>query len=293
MVNGRANELLGYPPGARLLILNADDLGMYAGVNEGIAAAVERGPVRSASLIAPSPGAAEAMRWLARHPEVSLGVHLTMVNDLPGADWKPVSAPEQVATLVDERGRFRPLPELPALLAGADLGEVELEFRAQLEAVLAAGLHPTHLDWHCLHDGGRPEIFRATFRLAREHGLAVRVSGPPWVDVLQAAGLATDEHPLLDSYEVPVAEKPGVYHRMLRELPPGLSQWAMHPGAGDDASRALDPHGAEIRHSDLEFLVSPETVRVLREERIELVEYRQLQRAWRAQAGAEPRVQAP
>lgn len=293
MASDRANELLGYPADARLLILNADDLGMYPGMNAGIAAAVERGPVRSTSLIVPSPWSAEAMRWLARHPEVSLGVHLTLVNDLPGAIWQPVSPPERVPTLVDDRGCFRPLPELEATLAGADLGEVELELRAQLELVLTAGLRPTHLDFHCLYDGGRPEVYGAALRLAREHGLAVRACTSPWVERLQATGLATNEHPLLDSYEVPVAEKPGVYHRMLRELPPGLSQWAMHPGLGDEESRALDPQGWEIRRSDLEFLLAPETARVLREEGIVLVEYRQLQRTWQAQGGADASAVAP
>jgi len=37
------------------------------------------------------------------------------------------------------------------------LDELEVEFRAQIEAVLFAGLKPTHLDWHCLHNGGRAE----------------------------------------------------------------------------------------------------------------------------------------
>ncbi len=34
MQNTRTNDLLGYPPDARLLILNADDLGMYQAINE-------------------------------------------------------------------------------------------------------------------------------------------------------------------------------------------------------------------------------------------------------------------
>lgn len=284
---GRANELLGYPRDARLLILNADDLGMHPGMNAGVAAAVERGPVRSASVIVPSPWSAEAMRWAAGRPELSLGVHLTLVNDLPGAGWRPLSPPEQVPSLVDGRGCFRSLAELEAMLARASIAEVELEFRAQLEAVLAVGLHPTHLDWHCLYDGNRPEVFRATLSLARAHGLAIRTTTEPWIGLLQAAGLATDDHPLLDSYEVPVAEKPEVYHRMLRALPAGLTQWAMHPGVADAGARAMDPDGADIRQSDLDFLVDPETGRILREEGIVLVEYRHLQRAWLARDAAD------
>jgi predicted glycoside hydrolase/deacetylase ChbG (UPF0249 family) len=79
-----ANRLLGYPEDARLLIVNADDLGMSLPVNEGVVAAIEAGFVQSTSLLVPSPGTAEAMEFLARHPEVDLGVHLTLVCDRPG-----------------------------------------------------------------------------------------------------------------------------------------------------------------------------------------------------------------
>lgn len=287
-MRGRANELMGYPRDARLLLLNADDLGMYPGVNRGIAHAVERGPVRSASVIAPSPWAAEAFRWLSGRPgDVSLGVHLTLVRDIERVPWGPLCPRAQVPSLADADGRFRPLPRMDETLAAALLADVEREFRAQLQAVLDAGLKPTHLDWHCTISGGRPDVFELTYGLAREHGLAVRVTEQPWVDRLQALGLPTSDHPLLDSYEVPVDEKPGVYHRMLRELPEGLSQWAMHPGSGDTASRELDPDGWRIRESDAEFLTGEETAPLLRAEGIALVDYRAIQAAWRAASAPE------
>lgn len=284
---GRANELLGHPKDARLLLLNADDLGMYPGVNRGIAHAVEAGPVQSASLIVTSPWAVDAVRWLSTRAGVALGVHLTLVRDLDRVPWGPLRPPAEVASLVDPDGRFRPLSRLDETLAAARPEEIEREFRAQLQAVLDAGLHPTHLDWHCTISGGRPDVFELTYRLAREHGLALRVTEQPWIDRLQALGLPTCDHPLLDSYEIPVDEKPGLYHHLLRELPEGLSQWAMHPGSGDGPSEELDPDGWRIRRSDAEFLGSPETARVLRAEGIVLVDYRTIQAAWRAAAAAE------
>ncbi len=279
---GRANELLGHPAGARLLLLNADDLGMYPGVSEGIAEVIEAGLVRSTSVIVPSPWAVEAKRWAALHPEASLGVHLTLVRDLGGADWSPLAGPTQVPSLVDRDGRFLPLERMDEMLARARIEEVELEFRAQLQAVLGAGLRPTHLDWHCVISGGRPDVFERTLVIAREHGLAVRVTEQPWIDRLQSLGLPTAEHPLLDSYEVPVDAKPEVYLKMLRELPEGLTQWAMHPGRGDEASRTHDPDGWRIRESDTEFLTSPAAARAIRDEGIVLVSFAELRRAWLA-----------
>lgn len=60
---------------SRLLIVNADDLGLSHGVNEGILEAHVNGIVTSASLMVNAPAAGEA-RTLARdHPELSVGLH--------------------------------------------------------------------------------------------------------------------------------------------------------------------------------------------------------------------------
>jgi predicted glycoside hydrolase/deacetylase ChbG (UPF0249 family) len=65
-----------------------------------------------------------------------------------------------------------------ALLAAAKLTEVVRELRAQIDAVVEVGITPTHLDWHCLADAGRADIFDLTMALAEEDGLAARV----WLD---------------------------------------------------------------------------------------------------------------
>jgi predicted glycoside hydrolase/deacetylase ChbG (UPF0249 family) len=66
----------------RFLIVNADDLGMTAAVNEGIFAAHEGGIVTSASLMVlrdEAPGAVEA---LGGHPDLAVGLHLESGGDL-------------------------------------------------------------------------------------------------------------------------------------------------------------------------------------------------------------------
>ena len=44
------------------------------------------------------------------------------------------------------------------MLGQARLDEIDLEFRAQIDAVADAGITPTHPDFHCLADGGRDDI---------------------------------------------------------------------------------------------------------------------------------------
>lgn len=55
------------------LIVNANDFGQSAGVNQGIITAHEQGIVTSASLMVRWPAAVEATAYGRAHPEFSLG----------------------------------------------------------------------------------------------------------------------------------------------------------------------------------------------------------------------------
>jgi predicted glycoside hydrolase/deacetylase ChbG (UPF0249 family) len=274
------NRLLGYPEDARLLLVNADDFGMYQAINEGIARAFAEGIVRSTSLMMPCPGASHAVQLLRDHPEIRFGVHLSIIRDIDTYHWDPLAPKELVPSLLDADGTFNSLGQMDELLERAKLDEVEIEFRAQIEAVLATGLTPTHLDWHCLHNGGRSDIFDLALRLAREYGLALRVGAEPFISQVQRQGLPTNEYDLLDSFTVDIDTKSARYVAMLRELPVGLTEWAVHPSLGDAASRAIDPDGWRVRRTDFDFLVSPQARQIIEREGITLIDYEPLQRAW-------------
>jgi chitin disaccharide deacetylase len=67
---------------ARFLIVNADDLGLSAVVNEGIFAAHREGIVTSASLMVLRGDAAAAAEALVGHPDLAVGLHLEAGEDL-------------------------------------------------------------------------------------------------------------------------------------------------------------------------------------------------------------------
>lgn len=277
---GQANRLLGYPDDARLLLVNADDFGMYPAINAGVVRAFQAGIVQSTSLMVPCPGAAQAIQLLTDNPEIHVGVHLSVIRDIEQYRWGPLAPMERVPSLLDESGSFYSTGRMSEMLGRAKLAELEVEFRAQIEAARAAGPAPTHLDWHCLHDGGRADIFDLTLGLAQEYGLALRASSRPQTDRLQSQGLPTADHGLLDSFTVSLDDKPALYTRMLRELPAGLSEWAVHPSLGDPESRALDPNGWRVRRTDLDVLVSPQAREVIQREGIILLGYAPIQRIW-------------
>lgn len=277
---GQTNRLLGYPAEARLLIINADDFGMCQAVNEAIIVALKAGLVRSTTLMVPCPWALHAMHFLADHPEIPFGVHLTAISDWVDYRWRPVTHGEMVPSLINKKGYFYTFEQMPEFLAQVRLDHLELESRAQIEAVLAAGLQPTHLDWHSLRLSNREDILALMLRLAREYGLALRVIGRSWTEEVQSQGLPTNDYDFLDSYLLDPATKAAHYVELLRELPIGLSEWAVHPGLANAELLAIDPDGAHVRQTDLDFFTSQEARDVVEEEGIILLDYRALQEVW-------------
>ena len=277
----QTNELLGYPEDARLLIVNADDFGMCHSVNEAIIGTILEGVVCSTSLMVVCPWALQAINFLKYHPDIPIGVHLTAISDSVNNHWRPLTAPEKVPSLLDEAGYFYDFEHMPEFMARVKLDQLEMEFRAQIEAVLAAGIEPAHLDWHSLRVRDRADIFDVMFRLAREYGLALRVAGRVWIEKLQSWGFPTNDYGFLDSYSLDPANKAAHYAELLRELPIGLSEWAVHPGLDSSELLAIEPGGNHIRQTDFDFLMSEQARDIVREEGIILLDYRAIQAVWK------------
>ena len=188
-----------------------------------------------------------AMHFLVNHPAIPFGVHLTAICDGDNYRWGPVTSREKVPSMINEAGYFYNFEHMPEFLAQVRLDQLDMEFRAQIEVVLAAGLTPTHLDWHSLRIRGRTDISEVMLSLAKEYGLALRVAGQSWIDQVQSQGLPTNDHDFLDSYLLDPVDKSARFNQMLRELPAGLSEWAVHLGLDSSELLAIEPNGKHIR----------------------------------------------
>lgn len=280
-----SSELLGFAPDARVLIVNCDDFGLHGAVNAAVVESIENGIASSCSLMVAGPAMANAMRLLRERPHISFGIHLTLIRDSPEHRCLPAAAKADVPSLLDPDTHelYVDTPaQRTALLAAAKLIDVERELRAQINAVVDVGLAPTHLDWHCLADGGRADILELAMALAHEYGLAVRV----WLDAgrveAREQGKPVVDNAFLDSFSVGLHDKAATYERMLHDLPPGLNEWAVHPAHGTEQWQAIEPIGWQVRQSDHAFLTSPRAREILAREGITVIDYRPLQQAWNA-----------
>ena len=113
--SSQTNRLLGYPDDARLLIINADDFGRSHASNEATLRTLKEGVVSSTTLMVPCPWALHAMQLLSDHPDISFGVHLTVICDVSHYRCGPLTSRDKVPSLVDETGFFYHLRTHPRI----------------------------------------------------------------------------------------------------------------------------------------------------------------------------------
>jgi predicted glycoside hydrolase/deacetylase ChbG (UPF0249 family) len=154
------------------LIVRSDDGGMSHSVNMALERLIRTGMPVSVSVMFPTPWYQETVDLLKRHPDVAVGVHLTLNSEWKNFRWGPVAGRSAVPTLVDADGFFFPTSE--ALHRNTpDLRQVELELRAQIERARRSGLRIDYVDYHMGTVSRYPEFREIAERLAREYGLGM------------------------------------------------------------------------------------------------------------------------
>src|SRR5436305_4182966 len=130
----------------RYLVIRSDDGGMSHSVNMALEKLISTGLPVSVSVMVPTPWYLETVDMLKRHPEVAVGVHLTLNSEWKNYRWGPVLGRTAVPTLVDADGYFFPSSE--ALHQHhPDIREVEQELRAQIERAMHSGLKIDYVDY--------------------------------------------------------------------------------------------------------------------------------------------------
>lgn len=234
-------ERLGYAPDARLLIVNADDLGLCHAANLGVYDCLRTGFVTSATLMVPCPWARDAA---SRYRGEDVGVHLTLNAAWDRYRWGPIT---HAPSLLDGDGGF------PRTVADvwdhADVDEVRRECRAQIERAILWGFDVSHLDAHMGTLLMRPEFFDVYLELALEFGLPARVAGRPRAELLgfPATDLAAEAGVVFVDR---VLSLPGVGARELLTrhvdaVGPGVTELHLHPAVDTPELRALTPDWAE------------------------------------------------
>ena len=139
-------ERLGFPKDKKVVILHVDDAGMSYESNQGTIKSMEQGIANSTSVMMPCGWVPQFMTYAKQHPNMDVGVHLTLTSEWNNYRWQPLVGRDKAPGLYDEQGAF--WHNVPQVVEHASADEVEAEMRAQIAQFRTFGLEPTHLDSH-------------------------------------------------------------------------------------------------------------------------------------------------
>ncbi len=270
-------ERLGYDADDRVLIINADDLGMCHASNVGVFDALTNGFATTATLMVPCPWAREAAT---RYRGEDIGVHLTLNAEFPHYRWGPST---HSPTLLDGDGGFPSTVE--DLFEHADVAEVRRELTAQIERAILWGFDVTHLDSHMGTLQLRPELFDAYLEVAVVFDLPIRLSGAgseaaigfPFRSLAAEEGILFPDHLLY----APGTTARACLETYLADPRPGVTEILAHPAVDTAELGAIDPE-ADRRVDDHALLTDAATGDRLRDAGVHLIGYREIRDVQRA-----------
>jgi hypothetical protein len=285
-------ERLGYPPRHKVIVLHAHDLGMCYETTAAGTKLLASGAIRSATAMAPCPWFGEAARWCAEHPQVDVGLDLTLNSEWENYRWRPVASDVLVASLMDpDRYLWRSITQT---MVNASVEDVEHELTAQIVYAKSCGLRPTHLTTHLGALVTRPDLIEVYLRVARQHwipAMVVEVT-PEQLDRFRAQGfpLPDDLVQLFRDYPLPKVDdlrfvaagvsyeaKKLAFLALIRDLPAGLTQVAFHPAIESMALQRIVPEWQQ-RVWELELLSDPEVQTALKADGIVLTDWVEIMR---------------
>jgi predicted glycoside hydrolase/deacetylase ChbG (UPF0249 family) len=231
----------------RLAIVNADDFGLSAEVDRGILEAHDRGIVTSASLLVDEPDAEAAVHQARQRPKLGLGVHVAF----------------------DSRGKW--------LIDVKDLDVVRRELHRQIERFIAmTSGAPDHIDSH--HHVHR--LFNIAY-LFLDAGRQYRVPVRGLAEVVFVGRFyGQPEFGKTDLSKIGVEALVGLF----QSLKPGVSEVSCHPGLLESRPDAVYNREREV---ELQTLTDPRISRLIAEEGIRLITFRDYARVRSTQLRSE------
>jgi len=257
------------PTAPTYLLIRSDDAGMSHSVNVALERLMQAGMPLSVSVMFPTPWYQETVELLKRHPEVSVGVHLTLNSEWKNYRWGPVLGRTAVPTLVDDDGYFFATSE--ALHQHhPNLNEVEQELRAQIERATHSGLKIDYVDYHMGTASRYPEFREVAERLAKEYRLGMS----------EYFGESRGD----PQYEAAPAAKTDSLLALVQRLQPGINLVVTHVGIDNEELGALQDMNTDggladmskNRQGELDAVTSRRFREAVKARDVRLVNYRQL-----------------
>jgi len=283
-------ERLGYPKGARVLMIHADDAGMSKASNDAIVETFDAGTVTSASIMMTCSWVPGFRTWLEKNPNVCAGVHLTFTSEWDDYRWGPVLGRDTVPGLLDANG-FLP-DSVPEVVSNASADEIEAEMRAQIELAERMGVEVSHIDSHMGTLFATPAYFMRFMKVAIEKQIPMLIAGGHLTEARKGNGAAiamlrplvprvwNAGLPVLDdidtrSYRWKTTDKVAEFKQVVRDLQPGVTWFNVHPTMPTEEAKQITDN-RELLWGDYYALTDPSLMQAIEEEGVILTSWKEL-----------------
>lgn len=275
-------EKLGFPADRKVVILHADDIGMCEEANLAAYQQLSRGEIQSAAVMVPCPAAEPFFIW-AREQPYDVGLHLALTSEWRTYRWGTVTDTSEVPGLLDEEKKM--WHTVRQVVGNASASEVEKEIRSQIEAAMALGFTPSHIDTHMGTLYGDNDFTEAYMKVAEEYGIpamVIEISSPELVAKFRQAGYPITEKllDLIKNYSLPkldnftsvgpaktYEEKKEAFYKLISELPDGLTEIIFHPSIHTERLKTIT-NSWQQRVWEAEMFADPEVISYMEHEKI-------------------------
>ena len=286
----------------RRLIINADDFGLTAGVNQAVQDCHRAGLVTSTTLMANSNAFSDAVSIAKSLPSLRVGCHVVLI------DGMPLLPARDVYSLLSHGINFR--NSFSAFATAAMRGrlvpeQITAEAAEQMRKIQGEGLELTHFDAH-KHAHMFPQVLRPLLQAAGECG--VRALRNPFVPVkavayahlvrrpklwmrysevktlrcfaaafrseVDAAGLRTTDGTFGIISTGALDQQ--LFNAIIGSIPEGTWEFVCHPGYNDPELARINTRLRQSREAERLVLTSPESRERIKAAGIELITYAEL-----------------
>jgi chitin disaccharide deacetylase len=276
-------ERLGHKSSDKLLIVNGDDAGMCHAANLATIECLEKGVMRSSTIMVPCPWFPEIAAYGKGQPDKDFGVHLCHTSEWGKYRWGPVAPRDQVPGLMDPEGYL--WRDVPDVYAHATPEQALIEGRAQIRRALAAGIDVTHLDSHMGTLQLHPDYVKTYLQLAVEFDLPVRMASqdtlakmghPELRDAFAARGILFPDYFVYDELKDEKSDVRAFWLGIVRNLKPGVTELYIHAGVPNDELKAITGSWSTRSQEFDVFTHDEEMKRLIAEQKVTLIGYRPL-----------------
>ncbi len=259
------------------LIVRGDDMGFSHSANEALIKCYTEGIETSIEVIVPSPWFPEAVKLLALHPGIDVGLHFAITAEWDNIKWRPLT---DCPSLKDPDGYFYQMlypnayyPKGALMDHAWKLADIEQELRAQIAMARKYIPRLSHVSGHMNSLAFAPEVREMVARLSKELDL-------PMVDRDPGQDIKTN-YIGFDFKNKTTQERIDGFIAMLDKMEAGKTYvYVEHPGLDTDELKAIHHRGyedvAQGRQDVTNIFTSEKVKEAVHQKGIKLVSYKEV-----------------